>query len=114
MMFSRLLEIEGPDCGVGLGVGAGVGFDGGVGDEIGLIVPVAESFTDAVGTAASRGVVTEPMLRLLGFDEDVEGSEAGTTPLVPVDRRTGRGMRTWSIRRPRVAAAGRARRHCPN
>ena len=69
----------------GLEMGVGVGFDGGVGDEIGLSVPAEESFTDVVGTAASKGVVTEPMLRLLEFDDDVlEGREAGTTPLLPV------------------------------
>jgi hypothetical protein len=70
-----------------LGVGVGVGLGAGVviGDETGVIAPLEEeSFTGAVG-AASKGVVTEPRLKLLELDDEVlDGNAAGTTPLLPV------------------------------
>lgn len=74
-----------PDVGVVVWVVVVVGLVTGVVGATGLIVPVEASFTGVVGTAASEGVVTEPRLKLVGLaDELLDGSEAGTTPLLPV------------------------------
>jgi hypothetical protein len=69
-----------------LEVGAGAGFVTGVVGETGLIAPSEEaSFTGVVGTEVSDGAVTEPRLKLLEVDDELlAGSEAGTTPLLPV------------------------------
>jgi hypothetical protein len=66
-----------------------VGAEVGVALEVGLSDPVEESFTGVVGITAvgMTAVVTEPALtpKLLEIAEDVlDGSEAGTTPLLPV------------------------------
>jgi hypothetical protein len=85
-MLSRLVASGGPDSvvvGV-LVVGAGVVVVAGAGDETGLSKLDDASFV--IGAAVSAAVVTEPVLRLLLelADELLEGSEAGTTPLLPV------------------------------
>ena len=92
LLVSGVLDGDGV---VEVDVGAGVGSDAGVVDETGLIVPVEASFTGVAGTEASEGVVTEPMLRLVldAVDEPLEGSEAGTAPLLPVTP----SQRPWQL-----------------
>jgi hypothetical protein len=65
--------------------GAGVVLDGGIVDAT-VGARVEASFTGVVGTEVSDGAVTEPTLRLVADDDELlDGSDAGTTPLLPVE-----------------------------